>query len=95
MSRTNLLIPRIKVCEDHDDDYVKVCKIFIFLVDSLECDDHFNELEDFGEISTIALPDDNNFVINNGDEVDEKLIEMELSCDDSKSKKDDGDIKLE
>lgn len=64
-----------------------------FLV-GLECDnDSFNELEDFGEISTIVLPDDG-FVITDviEAEVEGKLSEIELSCDDSKPKKEEMSI---
>lgn len=57
----------------------------------LECDnDSFNEneLEDFGEISTIALPDDG-FIISDviEAEAEGKLSEIELSCDFVKRKK--------
>jgi hypothetical protein len=66
-----------------------------FSVETLDCDDSFNELEDFGEISTIALPDDNNFVINNDEMVqDDGKEDLELTGD-SSSKKDDDEMKLE
>lgn len=64
-----------------------------FLGEAIECDDSFTELEDFGEISTIALPDDTNFVISNEEQTQEnqKLEVDEDSC----SKKDEDEMKLE
>lgn len=74
----------------------KCCTTVSILVDNLDDDDSFNELEDFAEISTIALPDDGNFVINDDVMVpqEEKVAEVELS-DDAKPKKEDDDVKIE
>lgn len=66
-------------------------------VEALECDDHsFDELEDFGEISTIALPDESNFVVS-GDviEPEEDNDIKEQSCDETKAKKDDDEVLLQ
>lgn len=72
---------------------------FLLLAESLECDDHaFDELEDFADISTIALPDDNNFVITSDGVMeadDDDKTELDQSCDDSKSRKDDDEVALE
>ena len=62
-----------------------------------ECDDHhFDELDDFGEISTIALPDENNFVINNDAlEPEENNSTREQSSDETMTKKDEDEVSLE
>lgn len=92
--------PNIKVCEILANEILRLTSIFI-LVEALDCDDHsFNELEDFGEISTMTLPDDNNFVISNDacdeiEQIEEKIVELDVSGDESMLKKDDDDIKLE
>lgn len=84
---------------------MKKFKTFAILVETLD-EDSFNELEDFGEISTIALPDDD-FAMSN-DEIErndvKNLSEAELSCEeessfliplDSREKRDDDEMKLE
>lgn len=46
-------------------------------------DEHsYNELEDFGEISTIALPDDNFAMSNDEVETEEQEKFSEAECDD-------------
>lgn len=91
------LVRRIKVWNRKQTVCWKTLKTFAILVETLD-ENSFNELEDFGEISTIALPDDN-FAIGN-DEVEgddaKKLSEAELSCEEElKEKIDDDEIKLE
>lgn len=63
----------------------------MFAVEALDCDDSFNELEDFGEISTIVLVDDNNFVINSVGAVQEEDVKEVLE----ESKKDEEELKAE
>lgn len=48
----------------------------------------------------MTLPDDNNFVISNDacdeiEQIEEKIVELDVSGDESMLKKDDDDIKLE
>lgn len=69
---------------------------WFLLVEALDCDDNFTELDDFGEIPTMALPDDSNFVINSVmEQVDAKVGDTETSNDDILSKKEDDEFKLE
>lgn len=62
-------------------------------IEALESDDHFDELEDFGEISTIALPDEVQFETNSNAE-EEILMEGQIS-DDPKVGKGDTEVSLE
>ena len=73
--KMNLLIHRSKVRKSLRS--LKSWRFWLQILDEpLNCDDSFNELEDFGEITTVELPIDSSFVINNDkvgkeDEVEE------------------------
>jgi hypothetical protein len=55
----------------------------------LDCDDHsFNELEDFAEISTIAMAEDQTVIFNEP----EKSGEMETRCEGSEEKHENEDM---
>lgn len=60
-----------------------------FAGETLDCDDTYNELEDYGEISSITLPEDTNFVINSDE------ITTEKASEDSSVKKDVDEMSFE